>query len=169
MSSDQERPAISPYKRMNDAVHELLRQYDHGDYTSNHQQQIDCLVRGFRNDLLTTRLELSKISLVDMERHEPERWGLLRILLMIQLFLPYVDSPYAGIQAEVKALFVKANNKDYLQENHDSIQEEIRVLRCALLAKTNTLSVEDQAKHKHERMNLHKYLTQIEYTLQVRD
>ena len=153
----------TPYTSLGREVEELFEAYENGHLTSRDREVVDSAVRDLRRSLLYQRLHLSS---EDQERHEPERWSLLRKLLVIDLFLHYVASPYTGIQAEVKDLFVKADDKNYREQNRDSIQEEIRRLRCDLLAKMHALSKEEQAKHKAERAHLCDCLAKIEFILQ---
>jgi hypothetical protein len=159
MSSDQ-----SPYKMLNDAVRELLRQYNNGHYTASDRQLLDSRIKAFRTTLLTIRLDLPE---PEADRYEPERSSLLHTLQVIQNFLPFPsDSPYAALQADVKALFIRAGDQEERQHNRDSILNEIRRLRCDSLSKMHTLSKDDQDKHEQERRDLHRCLTQIERSVQ---
>jgi hypothetical protein len=159
MSSDQ-----SPYKMMNDAVRELRRQCNNGHYAPSDRGLLESRIKAFCTVLLTIRLGLPELK---ADRYEPERASLVHTLQVIQNFQPFPsDSPYADIQAEVKALFIRAGDQEDRQQNRDSILNQVRRLRCDSLSKMHTLSKEHQDKHDQERRDLHRYLTQIERTVQ---
>jgi hypothetical protein len=159
MSSDQ-----SPYKMMNDAVREFYKQYNNGHYTASDRALLESRIKAFRTTLLTIKLDLPE---PEADRYEPERSSLLHTLHVIQNFQPYPsDSPYAALQADVKALFIRAGDQQERQHNRDSILNEIRRLRCDSLSTMHTLSKEHQNKHEQERRDLHRCLTQIERTVQ---
>ena len=128
---DTEPMSSSPYATMDQATQTLLGQFNNGDYTSKDSEGVFARVQKIRMDLLSTRLGLP--STEEQERHEPERWRLLRTLLLIQQYLPFSESPYAGIQADAKALFVRAEDPEYREQNRDSILTLITSLRCDML------------------------------------